>query len=33
MLYGLVEKDKLKIRGYIGFSLIGRTEYWYRIIE
>ena len=29
----LVEKDKLKIRGYIGFSLIGRTEYWYRIIE
>ncbi len=26
----LVEKNKLKIRGYIGFSLIGRTEYWYR---
>ena len=23
-------KDKLKIRGYIGFSLLGRTEYWYR---
>lgn len=22
--------DKLKIRGYIGFSLIGRTTYWYR---
>ncbi len=26
----LVENNKLKIRGYIGFSLIGRTEYWYR---
>ncbi|TCI92728.1 DUF2147 domain-containing protein [Tenacibaculum sp. M341] len=26
----LVENDKLKIRGYIGFSLIGRTAYWYR---
>lgn len=23
-------KDKLKIRGYIGFSLLGRTAYWYR---
>ncbi len=22
--------DKLKIRGYIGFSLIGRTKYWFR---
>lgn len=27
----LEEKDKLKVRGYIGFSLIGRTQYWYRI--
>ena len=27
----LVEKDKLKVRGYIGFSLIGRTQYWYRV--
>lgn len=26
----LVEKDTLKIRGYIGFSLLGRTAYWYR---
>ncbi len=26
----LESKDKLKLRGYIGFSLIGRTEYWYR---
>ena len=25
--------DKLKLRGYIGFSLIGRTEYWYRVKE
>jgi uncharacterized protein (DUF2147 family) len=24
-------KDKLKVRGYIGFSLIGRTQYWNRI--
>ena len=23
--------DKLKVRGYIGFSLLGRTQYWYRI--
>ena len=27
----LVEPDKLKVRGYIGFSLIGRTQYWYRV--
>lgn len=27
----LVEEDKLKVRGYIGFSLIGRTQYWYRV--
>ena len=26
----LIEKNKLKIRGYIGFSLLGRTEYWFR---
>jgi uncharacterized protein (DUF2147 family) len=24
-------KDKLKVRGYIGFALIGRTQYWYRV--
>ncbi|QCD63802.1 hypothetical protein B9C57_08710 [Tenacibaculum maritimum] len=23
-------KDKLKIRGYIGFSAFGRTAFWYR---
>ena len=27
----LEEVDKLKVRGYIGFSLIGRTQYWYRL--
>jgi len=26
----LENKDKLKIRGYIGISLIGRTTYWTR---
>ncbi|HPE56227.1 MAG TPA: DUF2147 domain-containing protein [Bacteroidales bacterium] len=26
----LEEKDKLKVRGYIGISLIGRTTYWTR---
>jgi len=25
--------NKLKIRGYIGVSLLGRTEYWYRMNE
>lgn len=24
-------KDKLKVRGYIGFSLMGRTQYWHRV--
>lgn len=27
----LESKDKLKIRGYIGFSLIGRSQYWIRV--
>ncbi len=27
----LEESDKLKVRGYIGFALIGRTQYWYRV--
>lgn len=27
----LETKDKLKVRGYIGISLIGRTQYWYRV--
>jgi len=26
-------KDKLKIRGYIGISLFGRTDYWTRVKE
>jgi len=24
-------KDKLKVRGYIGFSLLGKTTYWTRV--
>jgi uncharacterized protein (DUF2147 family) len=27
----LESKNKLKIRGYIGLPLIGRTQYWYRV--
>jgi uncharacterized protein (DUF2147 family) len=27
----LEEANKLKVRGYIGFSLIGRTQYLYRV--
>lgn len=27
----LEEDNKLKVRGYIGFSLLGRTQYWYRV--
>lgn len=27
----LESKDKLKVRGYIGFSLLGRTQFWYRM--
>ena len=26
----LENKDKLKVRGYIGFSLLGRSQYWLR---
>ncbi len=26
----LEEPNKLKVRGYLGFSLLGRTQYWYR---
>lgn len=29
----LENENKLKLRGYIGFSLIGRTEYWHRVEE
>jgi uncharacterized protein (DUF2147 family) len=27
----LESKEKLKIRGYIGFAVLGRTQYWYRV--
>lgn len=27
----LESEDKLKVRGYVGFSLLGRTQYWYRV--
>jgi uncharacterized protein (DUF2147 family) len=27
----LDNKDKLKVRGYIGISLFGRTQYWFRV--
>lgn len=27
----LVGNDKLKVRGYIGISLLGRTQYWQRV--
>ncbi|MFV8341907.1 DUF2147 domain-containing protein [Flavobacterium sp. XS2P39] len=27
----LESKDKLKVRGFIGISLFGRTQYWYRV--
>lgn len=29
----LEEANKLKVRGYIGFALLGRTQYWYRVTE
>lgn len=29
----LIDKNTLKIRGYIGISLIGKTAYWTRITE
>ena len=27
----VIENDKLKIRGYVGISLLGRTEVWTRV--
>ncbi|KUO68874.1 MAG: hypothetical protein APF83_01975 [Lutibacter sp. BRH_c52] len=27
----LEDPNKLKVRGYLGFALLGRTQYWYRI--
>ena len=29
----LENPDKLKVRGYIGFALLGRTQYWYKVTE
>jgi len=26
----LINNNKLKVRGYLGFSLLGRTQYWMR---
>jgi uncharacterized protein (DUF2147 family) len=27
----LENPDKLKVRGYIGFALLGRTQYWHKV--
>lgn len=27
----LESKDKLKVRAYVGFSILGRTQYWHRV--
>ena len=27
----LESRDKLKVRGYVGISLFGRTQYWHRV--
>lgn len=27
----LISAEKLKVRGYLGFSMLGRTQYWYRV--
>ncbi len=29
----LEDENKLKVRGYIGFALLGRTQYWHKITE
>ena len=29
----LADNNTMKLRGYIGFSLFGRTAYWYRVAE
>jgi uncharacterized protein (DUF2147 family) len=26
-------ENKLKVRGYVGFALLGRTQYWHKVIE
>lgn len=30
-LIALEEPNKLKVRGYVGFSLLGRSQYWIRV--
>ena len=25
--------NKLKVRGYVGFALLGRTQYWHKVVE
>ena len=30
-LIALDGKDKLKVRGFVGVSLFGRTQYWFRV--
>ena len=30
-LIALEDPNKLKVRGYIGFSLLGRSQYWVRV--
>jgi uncharacterized protein (DUF2147 family) len=30
-IISLEEPTKLKVRGYIGFALIGRTQYWHKV--
>lgn len=27
----LLNENKLKVRGYMGISMLGRTQYWYRV--
>ncbi|MGB3547540.1 MAG: DUF2147 domain-containing protein [Saprospiraceae bacterium] len=29
----LMEADKLKLRGYVGVAMLGRTQYWLRVKE
>lgn len=29
----LENNNKLKVRGYVGFALIGRTQYWHKLAE
>ncbi len=27
----LISNDKLEVRGYIGFSFVGRSQNWFRV--